>query len=135
MAVVIDASVALKWVVAEPESPAADAVRATHDLIAPDLLLLECANALWRLTRRGAISADQAAKGLEAIQAVPMTLAPSPPLARRAQAHALELDHPIYDCLYLAVALAYGVPLVTADGRFQRKLSSSVYARSVLPLL
>jgi predicted nucleic acid-binding protein len=134
MSVVIDASIALKWVISESDSPAADALRVTHDLIAPDLLFLECGNALWRLVRRGAITPEQALSGLAAIQAVPMTIVPSPPLAKRAQTLALELDHPIYDCLYLAVALAYGVPLVTADERFLRKLSGSSHAGAATPL-
>ncbi|MFZ4069998.1 MAG: type II toxin-antitoxin system VapC family toxin [Caulobacterales bacterium] len=118
MSLVVDASVALKWVISEPDSHAADALRVTHDLIAPDLLFLECGSALWRSARRGAVTAEQALSGLTAIQAAPMTIAPSPTLAKRSQTLALELDHPIYVCLYLATALAYGVPLVTADERF-----------------
>jgi len=42
---VIDASVAIKWVVSEPGTQEALALR-QHRLIAPDLLIAECANIL-----------------------------------------------------------------------------------------
>jgi predicted nucleic acid-binding protein len=44
---VIDASVAVKWVLAEPDSVQALALR-QHDLAAPELLVAECANVLWK---------------------------------------------------------------------------------------
>ena len=47
MSVVIDASVALKWVFDEPDSEAAEALR-NEELIAPALWLAEAGNALWR---------------------------------------------------------------------------------------
>ena len=45
---VIDASVAIKWVVEEPGTPEALLLR-RHRLLAPDLLMAECANILWKL--------------------------------------------------------------------------------------
>jgi predicted nucleic acid-binding protein len=50
--IVIDASVALKWVLAEVNTDAADALLA-EELIAPSLWLIEAANAMWRRSRRG----------------------------------------------------------------------------------
>ena len=41
--------------------------------------------------------------------------------AARAVAIAAELDHPAYDAIYLAVAEAFGLRLVTADDRLIRK--------------
>jgi predicted nucleic acid-binding protein len=46
--IVIDASVAVKWVVREPDSDAADALLDDIELIAPVLWLAEAANVLWR---------------------------------------------------------------------------------------
>ncbi len=60
MSVVIDASVALKWVLGETDSDAADALfDRDEDLIAPALWLAEAANALWRRARTGEVSSDQ----------------------------------------------------------------------------
>ncbi len=47
----VDASVAIKWVVEEPGTAVAVAVR-RHRLCAPDLLVAECANILWKKVRR-----------------------------------------------------------------------------------
>ena len=58
MSIVIDASVALKWVLNEPETGAALALRA-EQLIAPALWLAEAANALWRHVRLGEITAER----------------------------------------------------------------------------
>jgi predicted nucleic acid-binding protein len=45
-ALVIDASIAVKWVVEEPGTAAALSLRRQAKLIAPDLLCAECANIL-----------------------------------------------------------------------------------------
>jgi predicted nucleic acid-binding protein len=53
---VVDASVAVKWYLPEPESDAAGRLLdPEHDLIAPDLLFAEVGNALWKRWRRGEI--------------------------------------------------------------------------------
>ena len=52
MTVVVDASVALKWVIQEDGSEAAEALLRQEPLLAPDLLIVECANVLWVKTRR-----------------------------------------------------------------------------------
>ena len=56
---VIDASIAVKWVVPEPDCDRAEALR-DHPLVAPDLLFAECANVLWKKVRRGELSKDEA---------------------------------------------------------------------------
>ena len=57
---VIDASVAVKWVVGEDGS--AEATRLLHGrrLAAPELILPECANILWKKATRGEITRDEA---------------------------------------------------------------------------
>ena len=56
---VVDASVAIKWMIEEPGTAPALAPLA-HDLTAPDLLVTECANVLWRKQRQGEIGAREA---------------------------------------------------------------------------
>ncbi len=57
---VVDASIAIKWVVEEEGTPQALALRKSARLIAPDLLVAECANILWKKARRGELSSEEA---------------------------------------------------------------------------
>jgi predicted nucleic acid-binding protein len=115
--VVVDASVALKWVLDEAESEAALALRG-EDLIAPALWLAEAANALWRRSRIGDISADEASSRLSELLNAPIASLAMEPYLDRALKLATQRGHPVYDCVYLAVALHHDTHVVTADRRF-----------------
>ena len=117
MTLVVDASVALKWVLAEPGQAAADALL-DEDLIAPSLWLLEAANALWRRNLRGEISAGEAEERLSELFNAPVTSIPIEDDLSMAAALAQRLGHPVYDCLYLALAIREQTHVVTADRRF-----------------
>ncbi len=114
---VVDASVAVKWLVQEEGSEAAAALRG-DELHAPDWILVECANVLWAKARRRELTWDEAEAGLDLLREAPLVLASGRELVGEALALARELAHPIYDCLYLALALGLDAPLVTADRRF-----------------
>jgi predicted nucleic acid-binding protein len=132
MTIFVDASIALKWVIEEDGSTAAQALIAEHPLVAPDLLAVECANVLWAKARRGALSQDLARTALDAILATPIRLLPSAPHVAAAQTIAFDLDQTAYDSLYLAVALADHAIFVTADESFAAAASRhGVYASSV----
>jgi predicted nucleic acid-binding protein len=115
--VVIDASVALKWVLDEAESEAALALRG-EDLIAPALWLAEAANALWRRSRLGEITAHEASARLSELLNAPVASLAMEPYLDRALKLATQTGHPVYDCVYLAVALHHDTHVVTADRRF-----------------
>lgn len=117
MTIVIDASVALQWVLPEPESEAAAALQ-SEILIAPALWLVEAANALWRRQRRGDFAADQARARLLELSNAPVASLPIEPFVAGALDLAAAIGHPVYDCLYLAVAIANQTHVVTADRRF-----------------
>ena len=57
---VIDASIAIKWVIEEEGTSQALTLRRTARLLAPELLVAECANILWKKARRNELSREEA---------------------------------------------------------------------------
>jgi predicted nucleic acid-binding protein len=137
MNVVVDASVALKWLVVEDDSRAALLIRAEHDVAAPDFLLIECRNALLSKVRRGELTRQQAEAAENSLDeiALGIVLLPSTSVLRDAFMIALNLGEPIYDCIYLAAALSTNRKLVTADERFAVKASRSRFGEDRIDLL
>jgi predicted nucleic acid-binding protein len=118
-AVVVDASVALKWLVEEEGSAAAVRLLDGPVLLAPALIHVEVANALWRMARAGRLSAGDAADALALFGRLPLRRrVEDRDLAPEALRLARLLDHPVYDCLYLALAVDAAAPVITADRRF-----------------
>ncbi len=115
-ALVVDASVAVKWFVDEPGTDAALALL-DHELHAPDLIYAEVANILWKKQVRGEVDPDVAACSAEALAHVQMHIEPCALLAVDAVTLAARLEHPAYDCFYLALARRMGATFVTADKR------------------
>jgi predicted nucleic acid-binding protein len=129
MTTIVDASVALKWYLSEDDSEAALALLASGErLIAPHLIVAELCNGAWRLIRRGELRTEQLAIIARGVPGVFTTLHGSASLAARAAAIALELDHPVYDCFYLALSEAQNAPLVTADRRLILKTEATPFA-------
>ena len=117
MTVVVDASVALKWVLDEPGSDFAMALR-TEELAAPAFWLVECANALWTWTVRGSLDSEEALIRFAELSSAPVSLSPPEADIQEALRLAMELGHPVYDCMYLACALRLDAYVVTDDRRF-----------------
>ncbi|MGH7048881.1 MAG: type II toxin-antitoxin system VapC family toxin [Stellaceae bacterium] len=131
---VIDASVAIKWVIAECGTMEALALRRGNRLFAPELLVAECANALWRKARLAELTEDEAVFAARLLQRADIELMPMRPLLERATRLAIALDHPAYDCLYLALAESLSCDLATADERFAAKSLPTDCRSKVLPL-
>jgi predicted nucleic acid-binding protein len=119
---VIDASIAIKWVVEEEGTPAALALRQQAKLIAPELLVAECANILWKKVLRGELSREEAVLAARLLEGAEIELLPTRSLLEVATRMSIELNHPAYDCLYLALAAKNKRTFVTADNRFLQKL-------------
>ena len=117
---VVDASVAVKWLVTETFSDeAARLLDKELTLIAPELLFAEATNALWAMCRRGNITKADFAEAVGVLKAAPVTVPVAMrQLAASAARLAIDLDHPAYDCFYLALAVQEQHPVVTADRRF-----------------
>ncbi len=120
---VIDASVAVKLFVDEQGADEAMFVYGTSRLLAPDLLVPECANIFWKKVRRGELLAIEAETAANLLQQCKIELRPTRELIVAATRLSLLIDHPAYDCFYLALAQAEACPLVTADQRLANRVA------------
>lgn len=121
MIAVIDANIALALVLDLAFSvKARAAVAQASAMIAPDLIVHETANALWKIGRTSPELRGKAVAMLRVIPALFEDMAPAAEHAASALNLALALDHPAYDCFYLALAEVRGATLITAD----RKLAA-----------
>ena len=116
MTLVIDANVAIKWVLAEDAAERAAALRQQpEELIAPTLIAAEIGSAMRKRVAAKELSASEAVSAAQIATGLIDRLVPIPELARRALEIAIKIKHPIYDCFYVALAEREQVPLVTAD--------------------
>lgn len=126
MNLIVDASVAIKWFAPEVLSTEAERLLNGNDaLFAPDLLLVECGNIIWKKVRLGELARSDGDAALAALRSGPIDLVDTRPLVERGLHLAHELAHPVYDCLYLAAADMVDGVVVTADRRFFDQCSSS----------
>lgn len=122
--VVVDASIALKWVLPEPDSPIAVALLdqwLTNGvrIIAPSWFAGEVANILYRRSRRGTFTIQDAHQALTGVLDVVERMPESPEEAHRALDVASATDRSAtYDAMYLALALVVGAEYWTADEIF-----------------
>ncbi len=72
--------------------------------------------------KRNELLADEALLAARLLEGADVELLPTRSLLGAATRMAIELDHPAYDCLYLALAEANDCRFVTADTRLLRKL-------------
>jgi predicted nucleic acid-binding protein len=123
---VVDASVAVKWFIQEPDRPAARRLLEPKSrLIAPDLIVAEVASAMWKRVMAGDGDARQAPLTAASLPRFFARLMPLAPLAARAVEIAAELRHPVYDCFYLALTESEDATLITADRRLIDRLAGS----------
>ncbi len=128
---VIDASVVVKLVVTEPDSDSAE--RVVGDLSAsgvwigaPELLLVECANALWLRVRKGSLTSKDSESQLGVLGRIVdgFDAWPLGTLVFPAWRLATSLGITVYDACYVALAEMQGVPLVTADRKLVRRCAA-----------
>jgi predicted nucleic acid-binding protein len=131
-AIVVDASVMVALYVEEPLSAPARAAllrsrEAGDDLHAPDLLLIECANAFWKRVGRGELDRDSAMAAITALSTLedldrhPLDGRLVPPALSLAIAHSLTA----YDAAYAALAVQLGGTVLSGDGRFVERASQA----------
>lgn len=121
---VLDASVLVALYVEDPASdPSAAAVARIDrdDLHAPDFVLLEVANVLWKRVRRGQIKAAEALLAIEDTPVASLRLHRTDELVPQALALALAHGFTAYDALYVALATRVGGTVVTNDGGMRQR--------------
>ena len=141
MRYVLDASVALCWVIPRPLTPGALRLRdahqqRTHELIAPSHFPAEIANGLTKAERQKLIHLGDARRLILDVLNTPPALHSVNPLYYRAVDISSQTRSGFYDCLYVALAEREHCELVTADDKLLRNLQphfSFVVALASLP--
>lgn len=117
---VVDASVAVKWLVPEVHTKAAEQLLdPAHVLLAPDLLYTEVGNALWKRVQRRELRLEEAPLVLAVLHQFPLDVTPTQILVGAALELALQTGCTVYDGVYLALAVHDDCLLVTADSRLR----------------
>ena len=132
---VVDASVGVKWLL--PEPGAADAARLqdpVHELHVPAFFDLEVANILWKAIRQARLTRAQADLRLTKLAGLAIPRHPDGPLITAAFDIADAANRTAYDSLYVALAVALGAELVTADDRLVNALATTQWAGFVMRL-
>ena len=126
MKVILDASVALKWVLNEPDSALALQFRSEmrqelHEILAPDTFLAEIGHALTRSERKGLIRPPQSLTFYGEILTTAPELHSVIPLMPRAIEISSQVRHRVYDCLLIALGERENCSVLTADHAFAAK--------------
>jgi predicted nucleic acid-binding protein len=122
----LDTSVVVKWFVTEEDSGRALDIQQAHlqddlQLHAPDILLMESANAL----RYAGLSEERILQNLETVPMLGIEIIPfSIDVLNSAVSLSLEHDLAVYDAYFLALAQAMEIPLITADKKMLSHLSA-----------
>ena len=115
---VLDASAVVRIIEASPQAALMEQALESADLVlAPELMLTEVANALWRLQRAGQLEAGGLQQRLDRAAALVDHIEPDRSLQAESLALATHLDHPVYDCLYLVLARREVAALLSVDQR------------------
>ena len=122
----LDASVVVQWFTVEATSAEAiRLLRGTFRLTAPDFMAIEAANALWKKSRRGDVARADVIEALTTLRNLGIQWLDTADAVAPATRLALDIGHPVYDCLYLVLARTHGVSLATFDERLRHAASLS----------
>lgn len=130
---VVDASIAVKWFI--PEIHSKDAKRLLiegNELVAPELLLTQVGNILWKKNRAGELEAAEAREILVELRRLPIRIVRMAPYIENALALAIKHQRTVYDCIYLALAIHEGSRFVTADRKLSNALVDTDIVDSIL---
>ena len=135
MKVVVDASVAAKWLVDEEGSDAADTLlNGSFELFAPRLMASEVGSALRHKVRMGKLEVSTAGELASQINDLTVIWAEDQEVAADATRLTLALNCSVFDCIYLALAHRVGAKLITEDKRFVNAVAHTEHGGIVTTL-
>lgn len=130
--IVMDATVAVKMLTLEPGAEATLArVADEEDRLAPDWLRIEVANALSKKVRNDDLPEAAARAALSALNDIVTQTFPAIELLEDALTLSLRLNHTVYDCVYLALALRHEALVLTHDVQFSRRAVRAGHSRNM----
>lgn len=126
--VVVDTAVAIKAVLEEPDSDRAEALfeaaaRGSHRLVAPELMVYEFGNVLWKQVRRAVLTEAEANHVIARFPFDQIDWLPGHSLLPGAFQYAIRYGLTVYDAAFLSAATLLGVELITADRVLHRKVA------------
>ena len=127
---VLDASVVIPLIALAPGQSAPAIDLASFEFCVPRLLSIEFANAMWKYERALMLTPTEAQRAWSKFEKLPFRYADDRDLAPQALILANALKHPVYDCIYLALALSLDTRVITRDKRFAAATRAS-YANHV----
>ena len=128
--VCVDASLALKLVLSEPDSDQAEAgwhtwVRSGLEIMAPFLFIYETTSVLRNRVYRKEITRSEGDQALSILAGLSITYLHPPAIQQSAWELARRFNRPtVYDSFYLALAQQEGCPLWTADKRLHNAVKN-----------
>jgi len=130
---VVDASVAIKWYVPEIYEQEASRVQKSGDeLHAPELILPEFGNIVWKKVVRGEITEKEGQRIVLEFSKTNLILHSHAQIIKSAFTGATMTNQTVYDWTYLALALSLGCEFVTADKRFYKALEKTRLKKHLL---
>lgn len=127
MSLVIDASIAVKWLLPEVNSQEAlELLETGETLLAPELIYAEVANAIWKRVKLRELSPKEAGTLVKLLQNISFDVISTVNLLAPTLQIAASINHnSVYDCLYLIIAEMNDSTLITADEEFYKKISKT----------
>jgi predicted nucleic acid-binding protein len=116
---IVDASIVVEYLVAGTYTANVrtffNQITNTDRLTITEFCLLECTNVIWKQVRFNGMSRSDALVSLHTLRTLKLRRAPMKRLLDRSLEIALDNKLAVYDSGYIALALYYGYPLISAD--------------------
>lgn len=133
MIIVADASVSIKWYVAEIYTTEAEKLLdGTYEIHAPELILPEFGNIIWKKARRGELTEQESTQIINAFNNQNISFHSHRKLLKASFAGAQLSGQTVYDWSYLALAVSLSCEFITADERFYKALEKTTLKKHLV---